>query len=104
MPFKPGQSGNPGGRPPVLAEARKLAQSYTEENINGLMALARDTEQPGQVRVSAYNAVLDRALGKPVQPNEHSGPGGGPIPFEDPRLPLAQMVATARAKRGEAKA
>jgi hypothetical protein len=95
MPFVKGQSGNPGGRPKVLEEARRLAQSFTEENILGLMELAKDPDQPGQVRVSARNAVLDRALGKPVQPNEHSGPEGGPMlhQVEDLRKPIEEFAA-----------
>ena len=33
-PFKKGQSGNPGGRPKVIAEVKELAQSYRRSNSN----------------------------------------------------------------------
>lgn len=36
MPFKKGQSGNPGGRPRETREVRELARSYTAEAIKRL--------------------------------------------------------------------
>lgn len=76
--FQPGQSGNPGGRPAVLAGARDLARSYTTEAIRGLVAIAQDPEKPAAARVAAWNAVLDRALGK--APQAITGEGGeGPV-------------------------
>jgi hypothetical protein len=40
MKFKPGQSGNPGGRPRVLAELQELARSHAPEVIKELVRLA----------------------------------------------------------------
>ena len=65
-PFAKGQSGNPGGRPKLPAELRERAQAVTADMLDTLIALAKDTGQPGHVRVSAANSVLDRGHGKPT--------------------------------------
>lgn len=65
-PFAKGQSGNPGGRPRLPAELRERAQAVTADMIDVLIALAKDTGQPGHVRVLAANSVLDRGHGKPT--------------------------------------
>ncbi len=64
--FKPGKSGNPGGRPKELKAVIEMARGMTEECILGLMEIAR-TGQSEVARISAYNSVLDRAIGKPKQ-------------------------------------
>lgn len=69
--FKPGQSGNPKGfngeMRGRLHDVAQLAKQYTREAITGLAAIARDKRAPAMARVSAWNAVLDRAYGKPAQ-------------------------------------
>ena len=65
--FKPGQSGNPGGRPKVLAQVRELAREKSVEAINTLVAIMRDEAQDARARVAAANAILDRGWGKPAQ-------------------------------------
>jgi hypothetical protein len=64
MPFEKGVSGNPGGRPAVLAKVRALAQDHSEAVILRLVELSKDAD--GRVAVAACNAILDRALGKPT--------------------------------------
>ena len=39
MPFKKGQSGNPGGRPKVVAEVKELARAHTGEAIKTLVSI-----------------------------------------------------------------
>ncbi len=39
MPFKKGQSGNPGGRPKVIAEVKELARAHTGEAIETLVSI-----------------------------------------------------------------
>lgn len=69
MPFKPGQSGNPGGKPSASAEVRELARQHTEAAIRALVEALGDPKQ----RVAAATALLDRAFGKPKQEVETSG-------------------------------
>jgi len=71
--FKKGQSGNPNGRPKVVAEVRDLARQHTTTAINTLVEILGDKEEPAAARVSAASAILDRGYGKPSQTNEISG-------------------------------
>lgn len=79
--FKKGKSGNPGGQSAEQVKLRqtiqKLAGRYAPEAIETLRALLNSEE--ANVRVSAANALLDRAIGKPVQGVELAGEGGGPL-------------------------
>jgi hypothetical protein len=77
-PFEPGQSGNPGGRPKVIAEVRDLARAYTVEAIEALAGITRDLDASAPARVAAATALLDRAWGK--APQAITGEGGeGPV-------------------------
>jgi Family of unknown function (DUF5681) len=66
-PFKKGQSGNPGGRPKVLAEVKELAREHTAEAIETLVSIMTDPKSAPAARVSAANALLDRGYGRPPQ-------------------------------------
>jgi hypothetical protein len=77
MPFQPGESGNPGGRPKESAEVKALARQYGAEAIQKLAALMRG-EDP-RVAKAAADSLLDRGYGKPGQAVELSGPDGGPL-------------------------
>ena len=77
MPFQPGQSGNPGGRPKEVGEVRALARQYTAKAIKTLAAIMADESARGSERVAAAVALLDRGFGKPAQ--AVTGAEGGPI-------------------------
>lgn len=99
-PFAKGQSGNPNGRPKVPAEVRDAARAHTMLAIETLVSVCK-TADSDNARVSAANALLDRAWGKPTQ--EISGPGGAAIPIEISEMPEGELVARAAvilAKKG----
>ena len=62
--FKPGQSGNPSGRPKGIAKAFREALADPTEAALGLLELARDERVRPADRISAWNALLDRGYGK----------------------------------------
>ena len=63
--FKPGTSGNPGGRPKECAEVKALAREFGAEAIEKLAALMRDEDK--RTALAAAQALLDRGYGKPSQ-------------------------------------
>jgi hypothetical protein len=71
MPFKKGQSGNPGGRPKENEEIKRLAQLECPQAIKRL-AHWRDCDN-ARASVAASEALLDRGYGRPDQAIEHSG-------------------------------
>jgi hypothetical protein len=85
-PWRPGQSGNPRGRPPVPPELRELARSHTETAIQTLVDVMKDKKSTGSARVAAACALLDRAHGRP--PTEIDLRAGG--------LPGAPPISTAQ--------
>jgi hypothetical protein len=65
MPFQPGQSGNPGGRPKGLAEVRDLARAHTTLAINTLAEIATHGSSEA-ARIASAIALLDRGWGRPA--------------------------------------
>lgn len=75
-PFKPGQSGNPGGRPRKDL-ASIIASEVFADNSESIKAGLAKKLQHGDP--AAFKALADRAFGRLPQPVEHSGIDGGPI-------------------------
>jgi hypothetical protein len=73
-PFQKGQSGNPGGRPKVVAKVRELARDHTSKAVETLVSIMTNTKAAPAARVSAANSLLDRGYGKP--PQHITGEGG----------------------------
>lgn len=74
--FKPGQSGNPKGRPKKLpAIDDLLAEVLGEENGNSTAKVILESmvKQAKKGDVRAAELLLERAYGKAKQPIEHSG-------------------------------
>ena len=70
--WKPGQSGNPSGRPRDVHRIVELARTHTVEAIETLVAIMR-AGRPDAVRVAAAEALLARGWGKPFQPVDLDG-------------------------------
>ncbi len=82
--FKPGQSGNPGGRP----KTKLITQAYRElleqldpkERKTLAQRLARKAVQQAlKGNLAALKEITDRTEGKSVQPLSHSGLGSEPV-------------------------
>ncbi len=65
MPFKKGQSGNPGGGPKEDADARAAARLHGIVAIDELVELMNGDDT--RIQISAANAILDRGFGVPLQ-------------------------------------
>lgn len=65
-PWRPGQSGNPRGRPRVPPELRDLARAHTAAAIKALVAIMNDADASASARVAAAVAILDRGHGRPT--------------------------------------
>ena len=59
--FKPGQSGNPAGRKPLIDDIHALARQHAPAAIEALVAALRDPDRA----IPAAIALLDRGYGKP---------------------------------------
>ena len=63
--FKPGQSGNPNGRPRKIEKATDQAVDALEKAMGAAVELI-DNEDP-RIALAAAQLVIDRAMGKPKQ-------------------------------------
>lgn len=91
--FKPGQSGNPGGRPKIIAEVKELAREYTDAAVKALADIVQNKKAAPAARVAAAQALLDRGYGKPTQYVEAKvGPLDG-LSVEDKRSLLEAVQA-----------
>jgi hypothetical protein len=97
MPFQPGQSGNPGGRPRKSDDDRKvekLARSYGAEALRTLASIMRSKKAPASARSAAAQAILDRGFGRPVHAVKHGGDENAePINLNFKNLSEAQLEA-----------
>jgi len=87
--FKPGQSGNPGGRPKEtpITDALRQALSDPAELERFISAVIKKAKK-GDVK--AFQAVSDRIEGKPAQALNLGGADGGPIVFRLERIGKAE--------------
>ena len=65
--FQPGQSGNPKGLSKGLREVAAAARVYTQEMLEILVKIARDTKASPAARAAACQYVIDRGHGKAPQ-------------------------------------
>ncbi|MBR0034647.1 MAG: hypothetical protein IJP54_03115 [Synergistaceae bacterium] len=65
--FKPGQSGNPGGRPKIPEDVREATRAACPAAIKLLVKVMKDEEEKTAYRLDAAKTLLDRGYGKPMQ-------------------------------------
>ena len=68
--WKPGQSGNPRGRPPVQFDISAMCREHAPEAVAALVLALGSAKE----RVPAAIALLDRGFGKPTQTIETNDP------------------------------
>jgi len=99
MPFEKGQSGNPGGRSPIVtADGRsvtELAREHTEEAIECLVGVLRHDKSPAAARVAASTALLDRGWGRPKQEMDLEISTQNQLPEMDSMARAARLAAIA---------
>ena len=61
-PFKKGQSGNPGGRPKVVAEVKELARAHTAEAIQTLVSIMTNPQSAPAARVLSCKRTTRQRL------------------------------------------
>jgi len=74
--FKPGQSGNPGGKNPEREELRRYVLSFGRESIDGIVKLAREASNE-KVQLDAQKWIAEQCIGKALV--AISGEDGKPI-------------------------
>ena|SRR5438034_598925 len=70
IPWKPGQSGNPGGRPKEAKAFREWCQRYMAERGMESLTVLADVAKDERVRVAALRLISEYAYGKAPQPIE----------------------------------
>jgi hypothetical protein len=75
--FKPGQSGNPGGRKAAPKEFKELARKTAPAALKYVASVVNDEKAHTRDRIKAAELVMDRAWGRPTQPL--TGEDGGPL-------------------------
>ena len=73
-PWKPGQSGNPGGRP-KRDLAAEIARAIFEQDSEAITRAFAAGLKKGNAKL--FTALADRAYGKPRQQIEFAGEDGG---------------------------
>lgn len=99
--FKPGQSGNPGGRPKKTEaefELERACEDKTPEALDTILGLMTGAKQDS-VRLAAATYVIERRYGKPTERKEiRTGPLDT-LGHEELRALDAAIAAIAKAGR-----
>ena len=77
--FKPGQSGNPSGRPKVAAEFKERCRAFVDEHV--IAAWENEVRTLGEHWMKASELLAAYAYGKPTQAVEHTGADGEALSF-----------------------
>ena len=88
--FKPGQSGNPLGRP-KQEDIRALARKGTKRAVSRLMELIESPDE--KIALAACNSLIDRAYGPPRAPEDDEQAHKGAVNIQVVRLSDARENA-----------
>lgn len=67
MAFKPGESGNPSGRPKVPKELVAICRDISPEVVQFWVTTMRNAEEKAADRLRASENIMERAYGKAAQ-------------------------------------
>jgi hypothetical protein len=95
--WRKGVSGNPSGRPKVVAEVKELARQLTAPAMKALGDIVKDDDAPPAARVAAAGVILDRGYGKAPQ---HVTVERSPLDDLDPATLAALADALAAREEG----
>ena len=104
--FKPGVSGNPGGRPKLLVALTPMVRAkLSEKQDDGRTLLDHILERMGKDALAgkewAQRELMDRAFGRAVQHTELTGAGGGALVIEGVRASLKKKLLRLKAEDTE---
>lgn len=93
-PFRPGQSGNPSGRPKMSEDVREMLKAATPKAVKLLVSVMDDDGQKTALRMDAAKTIIERVYGKPLQPIDSTISGGLDVGLSDvDRQLLAKVEA-----------
>lgn len=78
-PWKPGQSGNPLGRPKIEPRVRRYARRYDRKMCRALAEIAMDPKVPPGERRRAAMDLIAVGSGRPAVVQEIAGRSGAPL-------------------------
>ena len=102
-PWKPGQSGNPSGRPKATLDFKQKILDFFEQKHPSAQELSRKMGHDVRTRLDVILLRLEKddpkvllyyGFGKPVETMQHQGPGGGPVQHQHDlkKLSVEQLV------------
>ena len=91
--WKPGQSGNPGGKGGTYYEMMRLARQFTPQATQILIDIASDPGEEARSRIVAIGMLYDRAWGKPKDYDPKTDEAATRKPVFDPSLYSAEQLA-----------
>ena len=95
IPFRPGQSGNPGGRPKDIQGVTRLARKLCPKALRRLAEILDDPEAANSDKVRAAQVILDRGLGKVDVVVEEKPAAPFYLPLDEAQVQLAERMVKA---------